>query len=139
MIRFAVALIAVVAAPASAQVVPVTFEFGKSLPLAAGQWSYVATATGSEARFGGHLSLLCNRQARTVTISRPGAPAAALTVVTDVQSRALPPNGVVAASDTLLDAIAFSRGRVLVTGGSAAAVAIPSWPEAARAIEDCRN
>jgi hypothetical protein len=138
MIRIFVALMAV-AAPAAAQVAPLTFELGKSLPLAPGQWSYVASATGGEARFGSQLSLLCDKPTRTVTISRPGVPVSALTIVTDVQSRALAPNGRMSAYDPLLDAMAFSRGRFLVSGGSAAVLAIPSWPEAARAIEDCRN
>ena len=137
MIRIAVALMAV-AAPASAQSV-ITFESGKSLPLAAGQWTYVATASGGEARFGSHLSLLCDKPTRTVTITRPGAPVAALTVVTDTQARSLPPNGRLSAYDPLLDSMAFSRGRYLVAGGSAAVLVVPSWPEAARAIEDCRN
>jgi hypothetical protein len=137
MIRIAATLLAT-AAPAAAQA-PLTFEFGKSLPLASGQWSYVATTTGGEARYGTHLSLLCNRSSRIVTISRPGVPVAALTIVTDSQWRALPPNGQLAASDPLLDAIAFSRGRFLVSGGSAPVLALPSWPEAARAVEDCRN
>lgn len=138
MIRIAVVLMAA-AAPTSAQVAPLTFEFGKSLPLIVGNWSYAATATGGEARFGPHLSLLCDKATRTVTISRPGTPVAALTVVTDMQTRTLPPNGRLSAYDPLLDAMAFSRGRILVAGGSAAVLAVPSWPEAARAIEDCRN
>jgi hypothetical protein len=138
MIRAFVALIAA-AAPASAHVAPVTFDFGKSLPLASGQWSYAATAIGSEARFGSQLLLVCDKRTRTVAISRPGMPVAALTIVTDTQSRTLPPNGVISAFDPLLDAMAFSRGRFLVAGGSAAVLAVPSWPEAARAIEDCRN
>jgi hypothetical protein len=138
MIRIAVVL-AAVAAPAPAQVAPVTFEFGKSLPLMVGNWSYTPSASGGAARFGPHLSLLCDKPSRTVTISRPGAPVAALTIVTDLQSRTLPPNGRISAYDPLLDAMAFSRGRFLVSGGTAAILAVPSWPEAARAIEDCRN
>jgi len=137
MIRIAVAFMAV-AAPASAQTV-ITFESGKSLPLAGGQWTYVATASGGEARFGSHLSLLCDKPTRTLTITRPGAPVAALTIVTDTQARSLPPNGRLSAYDPLLDSMAFSRGRYLVSGGSAAVLVVPSWPEAARAIEDCRN
>jgi len=43
------------------------------------------------------------------------------------------------ANDQLLDAIAFSRGRFLVSGGTGPILAVPSWPEAARSIEDCRN
>ena len=138
MIRVAVVLMAV-AVPALVQMPSMTFDFGKSLPLAAGQWSYVETATGGEARYGSHLSLQCDKLTRTMTISRPGMPVAALTVVTDLQTRTLPPNGRLSAYDPLLDAMAFSRGRFLVTGGSAAVAAVPSWPEAARAIENCRN
>jgi hypothetical protein len=138
MIRIAVALMAA-AAPAAAQPVPLTFEFGKSLPMAAGQWSYVATATGGEARFGSHLSLLCDKPTRTMIVSRPNVPAATLTVVTDMQTRALPANGRLSAYDPLLDAMAFSRGRFVISGGSAVPLAVPSWPEAARAIENCRN
>ena len=137
MIRIIAASIAV-AAPASAQVAPISFEFGRSLPLASGQWNYVATATGSEARFGGLLSLLCDKRTRTVTISRPGIVTASI-IITDVQIRTLPQDGRMSAYDPLLDAMAFSRGRFLVSGGSAAVLAVPSWPEAARAIEDCRN
>jgi hypothetical protein len=138
MIRIAVALMAV-AAPAAAQLATVTFEYGKSLPLAVGQWSYVATATGGEARFGGHLLLRCDKPTRTMTVSRPNLPVASLTIVTDMQTRALPPNGRLSAFDPLLDAMSFSRGRFLIAGGSAGPLAVPSWPEAARAIEDCRN
>jgi hypothetical protein len=47
-----------------------------------------------------------------------------------------------AARDPLLDAMAFSRGRIAVTvggvAGGAEALVMPAWPEAARTIEDCR-
>ena len=138
MIRLSVVLWAV-AAPAAAQISPLTFEAGKSLALANGQWSYVATATGGEARYGLHLALQCDKPTRTVTIARPGMPIAGLTIVTDTASRTLPPNGRLSAYDPLLDAMAFSRGRFLVSGGTGPALAVPSWPEGARAVEDCRN
>ena len=138
MIRLIVALLASVS-PASAQVGELAFDRGKSLPLASGQWSYVATATGSEARFGGQLTLACDRRARTITISRTGAPATALTIITDTLSRPLSNTGRLSAQDPLLDAMTFSRGRFLVSGGSASVLAVPNWPEAARAVEDCRN
>jgi len=137
MIRMVVAL-GVAVSPAAAQQASLTFDFGKSLQLAAGQWTYAASPTGGHARYGSHLSIICDKSGRTVTISRPGAPAAALTVVTDVQTRTLAPDGRISAFDPLLDAMAFSRGRFLVSGG-AGVLAVPSWPEAARAIEDCRN
>jgi hypothetical protein len=128
-----------VAAPAAGQVADLSFESGKSLPIAAGEWSYVRTATGGEARYGTQLTLLCDRPTRTIAITRPGTAAAALTMATDTLSRSLPPNGRISAYDPLLDAMAFSRGRFLISGGTGPILAIPSWPEAARAIEDCRN
>ena len=138
MIRLSAVLLAV-AAPTAAQISPLTFEAGKSLALASGQWSYVATATGGEARYGLHLALQCDRPTRTVMIARPGIPSAALTIVTDTAWRTLPPNGRLSAYDPLLDAMAFSRGRFLISSGTGPALAVPSWPEGARAVEDCRN
>ena len=138
MIRFIVAFMAI-AVPATAQQAPVTFVFGKTLPLGTGQWNYAAGVSGGEARFGAHFSLRCDRAARTMVVSRLGTPPAALTIATDMQTRTLPADGRLSANDPILDAMAFSRGRIIVTGGSAGALAVPSWPEAARAIEDCRN
>ena len=138
MIRIIVALLAV-AAPAAAQVPALTFDAGKSLPIATGQWSYAASATGSEARYGTHISIRCDRASRTVSITRPNLADSSLTISTSELTRALPAGGRLLANDPLLDAIAFSRGRFLVSGGGAPVLAIPSWPEAARSIEDCRN
>ena len=137
MIRF-IALFAALAAPAAAQVSPITFEAGKLLPLAPGQWSYVASATGSEARYDGYISIRCDRATRTMTVMRPGIAAGILTFVTDSTTRNLPVGGRLLANDPILDARAFSRGRFIVSGGGAT-LAIPSWPEAARSIEDCRS
>ena len=135
MIKTLLALLAV-AAPAEAQL---SFDAGKALPMANGQWSHIATANGSAARYGTYVLLQCDRPTRTVTISRPDTPAVPLTIATDTASRPLPPNGRLSAYDPLLDAIAFSRGRILISGGAGPILAVPSWPEAARAIEDCRN
>jgi len=137
MIRFIVLFVAL-AAPAAAQVAPISFEAGKLLPLAPGQWSYLVTATGSEARYDGYLAVRCDRSTRTVTIMRPGVASSVLKVATSSVARNLPAGGRLLANDPLLDAIAFSRGRFLVSGGGVT-LAIPSWPEAARSIEDCRN
>ena len=137
MIRF-IALFAALAAPAAAQVSPITFEAGKLPPLAPGQWSYVASATGSEARYDGYLAIRCDRATRTMTVMRPGIAAGILTIVTDSTTRNLPVGGRLLANDPILDAMAFSRGRFIVSGGGAT-LAIPSWPEAARSIEDCRS
>ena len=86
MIRLSVLLFAA-AAPAAAQVAPVSFEAGKLLPLTSGQWTYAASATGSEARYGAAFSLRCDRATRTVIISRPGAAPTVLTIATDSVTR----------------------------------------------------
>ena len=138
MIRAAIILLAA-AAPAAAQQPVLTFSSGKSLPLAPGQWSYSQAPTGSVATFGNQLTIRCDRASRTVTIAKPAAAVAALTIITDTQTRTLPPNGRLSAQDPLLDAITFSRGRFLVSGGIGGVLALPSWPEAGRAVEDCRN
>jgi hypothetical protein len=138
MIRLTVALLAA-ATPAMAQIAPLSFEAGKGLSLAPGQWTYSVTANGSVASYDSHLSLRCDRATRTVTISRAAGASALLTIATDTMTRTLPTGGRLLANDPLLDAIAFSRGRFLVAGGSGGVVAVPSWPEAARSIEDCRS
>jgi hypothetical protein len=132
------ALSVALAVPAAAQVSPITFEAGKRLAIAPGQWSYIPTATGSEARYGSYLSIRCDRATRTVTVMRPGIAPGVLSIITDSQTRNLPAGGRLLANDPILDAIAFSRGRFIVSGGGAT-LAIPTWPEAARSIEDCRS
>jgi hypothetical protein len=136
--RLIIALL-MAAAPAAAQQSPMSFEAGGQLPLASGQWSQFATGGGSIAMFGTYIQLRCDRATRTLAIGRPDGAPVALTIVTDSMTRTLPPSGRLLATDPLLDAIAFSRGRFLVSDGTGPAVAVPSWPEAARSIEDCRN
>ncbi|MEO6582411.1 MAG: hypothetical protein ABIN68_06355 [Sphingomicrobium sp.] len=123
-------------------------------PVAAGTWTYQALPGASEARFidgGGtaRLVIRCTKATRRVSFSPTSAvPAATFFVWTSTASRtvaarfeanAMRVTADFAAFDALLDAIAFSRGRisVMVAGGSA--LVLPAWPEAARTIEDCRN
>jgi hypothetical protein len=83
-----------------------------------------------------------------VTVSlTSSAPAASLSLWTSIASRNLParfePNAMrvsaeLPAYDALLDAIAFSRGRIAVTMPGGVPLVAPAWPEAARTIEDCR-
>ena len=133
------AALVLAATPAVAQQSPMSFEAGKQLPMASGQWSHFATAGGSIAMYGTHIQLRCERATRTVVITRPNSAPAALTIATDSVTRTLPASGRLTANDPLLDAMAFSRGRFIVSGGTGPAIAVPSWPEAARSIEDCRN
>jgi hypothetical protein len=119
----------------------------------AGSWSYVSTVDGSEATFGTtsalpQLTIHCTKATRRIAISRPASAAAPfLNVWTSSQSRQLPASfnpltnritADVAAYDSLLDAIAFSRGRFGVAVSGAPALVVPAWAEPARVVEDCR-
>ena len=42
-------------------------------------------------------------------------------------------------SDPQLDMLAFSRGRILVSIAGMNDLVLPSWPEFARVVEDCRS
>ena len=121
---------------------------------APGSWVYSAQPGASEARFIGaggtvRLTLRCIRATRQVSISHAsGVPSPTISVWTSTAARALPARfepttmrvtANVSAYDPLLDAIAFSRGRIAVTLAGSAALVVPAWPEAARTIEDCRN
>ena len=118
-----------------------------------GNWSYAATTDGSEATFGTssalpQLTIHCTKATRRIAISRPASGAAPfLNVWTSSQTRQLPASfnpmtnritADVAAYDSLLDAIAFSRGRFGVAVSGAPALVVPAWAEPARVVEDCR-
>ena len=126
--------------PLAAQNAPDMFDSMRSAPLSPGQWSYAASLTGSEARFGLSFSIRCDRATRRVTLLRGDAAPAAMTIGTDLAVRTLAADGVVGSTDAVLDAIAFSRGRFIVSGGGGVSrLVLPASPEAARSIEDCRN
>ncbi|HUE79464.1 MAG TPA: hypothetical protein VMN38_07520 [Sphingomicrobium sp.] len=147
-----VALVTATAASAQAVGAAPAVDFSTAR-VALGVWGYRAVPGGSMARFvdttgTARLVLQCTRATRRVTISHTSAaPAASLQVWTSSASRNLParfePNAMrvaadLAASDALLDGIAFSRGRIAVTMAGGVPLVVPAWPEAARTIEDCR-
>ena len=121
--------------------------------VAPGSWSYRPFPGGSEARFVdstgiARLVLSCARATRRVSVSHTSSvPAASMFVWTSSASRNLAPRfepnamrvtADLAASDPLLDGLAFSRGRVAVALAGGTPLVVPAWPEAARTIEDCR-
>jgi hypothetical protein len=82
----------------------------------------------------------CVQAARLVVLRRLDvATRVQLNIATDTLTRSLPTTGALGSADRLLDAIAFNRGRFLVSGGGAQRLVLPASPEAARSIEDCRN
>ena len=113
-------------------------------PVEPGSWRWRPLPTGSEAIFQDHrgpqLILRCVRATRTVSIIRTGAIGGApLVVRTTSAERTLSSTATLAARDPLLDDIAFSRGRISIEVAGAPRLIVPSWPESARTIEDCRN
>lgn len=124
----------------------------RDAPITPGDWTWASDGGQSVARFaGGALELRCERDGGTVTIRRAGTIAAAnapMTIATssatrtvDAQSQAASPAGVrasIPARDSLLDAVAFSRGRFAVDVAGLPPLYVPSWPEVSRVIEDCR-
>ena len=113
-------------------------------PANAGNWSYRAIPGGSEALFGNvggtQLTVRCTLASRTVQLLRTGAvPGTAIVVRTTSLERTLPASATLGARDPLLDAIAYSRGRWSMEAPGLPRLILPSWPEAARSIEDCRK
>ncbi len=124
-------------------------------PASSGEWIYRQDARGSIALFGeanedAELTLRCDQAARRIFLTRAGTASASvpLTIRTTsgAQSFTAQPTGgelpylgiALAPTDMILDRIIYSRGRFLVEGGGAPLV-VPSWPEIARVVEDCRG
>jgi hypothetical protein len=137
---------------ASAQA-PAQVDLATVQPIS-GKWTYRAIEGGSEADFIDaaatvRMAIRCNRAVRTVSIIRSGVPAAAptLAVWTTTSSKTVPARYLAtkeliadaAATDPLLDAIAFSDGRFATAASGAPMLAVPAWTEIARVIEDCRG
>lgn len=123
-----------------------------------GDWRYSATPTDTVATYGAAtgkpaLSMTCNRAARQITLTATGATVTTMTIRTTSVTRALPgrltaQTGVWApivlqatltATDPLLDAMAFSRGRFVVEQAGTPPVVLPAWAEVGRVIQDCRS
>lgn len=155
MLVAALALIIPVATSAQAPVQAPSVS-GPDLSYAAtvgGNWTYAPLATGSEATYvDGQLrpqvTIRCTRLTRRVSIAKPvSAAVSALWVWTSSQTRSLPAtfdatssrvSADLPAFDPLLDAIAWSRGRIGFSTAGAAPLVVPPWSEVGRVIEDCR-
>ncbi len=127
----------------------------RDMPQTPGTWRWSMEGSRSVARFGGPdaagaLVLSCNREAGAVTLIRPGVGEGQvpMTILTSTGNRTLsaeavagPPPAIaltLAARDSLLDAMAFSRGRFAVETTGLPTLYLPSWAEVSRVVEDCR-
>ena len=96
------------------------------------------------------ISFRCDAENRRITLSREAsAPSARLVIRTSSMTKTLAATrseansayltADIATTDPILDAMAFSRGRVLVEMEGQQPVILPSWAEIARIVEDCRG
>jgi hypothetical protein len=124
-------------------------------PFTPGNWTYRRDGRASVAQFGTSgrnpmISFRCDAEKRRVTLSRErSAPGARLVIRTSSMTKilAVTANDTnaayltvdIATTDPILDAMAFSRGRVLVEIEGEPPVILPSWAEIARIVEDCRG
>ena len=127
-------------------------DFTYAVPIA-GSWTFAPAPEGSAATFLNasampQLTVRCSRSTRRVSIAKPGNVAVPfLNVWTSTMTRSVPASFdpataritiQVPAYDPLLDALAFSHGRLAIYVADKPALVLPAWPEIARVIEDCR-
>ncbi|MDQ3140215.1 MAG: hypothetical protein M3Q15_05765 [Pseudomonadota bacterium] len=126
----------------------------RDFPLSQGAWVYSSQPGSTQALFGPANSeasfiVRCDRARRQISLSREGnATGTVMTIRTSNSARNLPATfqpeplayatAQVAATDPILDSMAFSRGRFTVELAGTPLLVVPAWPELARAVEDCR-
>ncbi len=124
-------------------------------PFTPGIWTYRRDGRGSVAQFGAPgrnatINFRCDAQNRRVTLSREAsAPGARMVIRTSSMTKTMAATASdanpaylaadIATTDPILDAMAFSRGRVLVEMEGQQPVILPTWAEIARIVEDCRG
>jgi hypothetical protein len=120
-----------------------------SAPLTTGNWRWRSADGASSAEFiiptgQVQVQIACNPAPRQVFISVVGAPAGDMTIRTETADRVIVTNlsgvfarALILPTDSLLDAIAFSRGRFALEAPGHAYY-LPSYPEITRVVEDCR-
>ena len=133
-----------------------SFDNWMDYPATPGDWTYRSEGTTTRALFGeanqgARLSLACDRATRRVTLGRAGTAngQVTMTIRTETQDRALTAGAMggstpmiaaqLAASDALLEAMAFSKGRFAVEVPGTSTLYVPAYPEITRVIEDCRS
>lgn len=141
------------AAPASVIQAPI-YDSWMDAPTTPGTWRYQPVGRGSQAVFvggsAGEFALACSLDTRSIALTRFGSMqrARAMTIRSEAATRSLPviPSGeypalaasTLAPNDTLLDAMALSKGRFAVEVDGAPTLYLPSHAEVSRVIEDCR-
>lgn len=118
-------------------------------PWSPGDWSYAPSSSTPLATFrseGASFTIRC-QQGRAIWLALAGVQGDALVIRTSFGMRRLPAERVhlnemiaqLPTTDPLLEQMAFSRGRILVTVEGGPSLVVPAWPEIGRVIEDCRG
>lgn len=91
-------------------------------------------------------TLRCDRAQRQLHLDRRGAAAGTMTVRTSSTARSLAAGATtdgasasLPASDPLIDAMGYSRGRFVVETAPLPSLVVPAWAEVLRVAEDCRG
>ena len=141
-------------APTPAPAPPPPSADWRDRALTPGAWRYAREGAGSSATYAlgsapPSVTIRCDPTTRRMTFALPGARSARqLTVRTSFGAvnwplQAAPSDGIYIAirmaSDPTLDQIAFSRGRFMLEAPGATPLALPTWAEIARVVEDCRG
>jgi hypothetical protein len=124
-------------------------------PFTPGNWTYRRDGRTSVAQFGAPgrnatINFRCDAQNRRVTLSREASvPGARMVIRTSSMTKTMAVttsdanpaylSADIATTDPILDAMAFSRGRVLVEMEGQQPVIMPTWAEIVRIVEDCRG
>lgn len=143
-------------APAPLPAPPPIQDNWMDAPRSPGNWFYkkvgaisLAAYGASDTNFG--FVMRCDPATRIISVGRVSAqtqprPMRIRTETTDRLLTAQPRQGSIetllaadlSASDSLLDAMAISKGRFAVETAGEPTLYVPSWPEVTRIIEDCR-
>lgn len=118
--------------------------------LTPGNWTYRQDGNGSAALFGTPaqplFTLRCDRAARRIIALRAGTGQGAMVIRTSYGAVSWPAAvdgsgrtvAARSATDSVLDQIAYSRGKIGVEVQGLAPLVLPAWAETARVVEDCR-
>lgn len=123
-------------------------------PLSAGDWVYRQDDRGSIALFGqpgadALVTLRCDKGRQRVYFSRAGSGGNSITIRSSSTMKQFAAAGTggtppyiateLMPRDAILDAMIYSRGRVAIEAAGTQSIAVPSWTEIARVVEDCRR
>jgi hypothetical protein len=128
-------------APAPAPPPPAASSDWRDWPVTPGNWSYRRDGHGTGAVYGSGgaavFSIQCEAGGSRLILAR-GTASGPMTIRTTSTARSLS-GAALPASDPLIDAMGYSRGRFIVESASQPPLVIPAWAEVLRVAEDCRR